>query len=91
MIAYMFQKYPENFAFELFTISESFTREICYFLKKYPTLQQFLLSFLFINKTLRLSNLKFSTVVNEKISVFVICVEMIIYLLSYNLHDCTIQ
>ena len=26
---------------------------------------------------------------NAKISVFVICVEAIIYLLSYNLHDCT--
>ena len=25
---------------------------------------------------------------NAKISVFVICVEVIIYLLSYNLHDC---
>ena len=26
---------------------------------------------------------------NAKISVFVICVEAIIYLLLYNLHDCT--
>ena len=26
---------------------------------------------------------------NAKISVFVICVEPIIYLLLYNLHDCT--
>ena len=26
---------------------------------------------------------------NAKISVFVICVEVIIYLLSHNLHDCT--
>ena len=26
---------------------------------------------------------------NEKSSVFVICVEVIIYLLLYNLHDCT--
>ena len=26
---------------------------------------------------------------NAKISVFVICVEEIIYLLLYNLHDCT--
>ena len=26
---------------------------------------------------------------NAKISVFVICVEVIIYLLLYNLHDCT--
>ena len=26
---------------------------------------------------------------NAKISVFVICVEAIVYLLLYNLHDCT--
>ena len=30
MIAYMFQKYPENLSFQLFI----FAREICYFLKK---------------------------------------------------------
>ena len=34
MIAYVFQKYPENFASQLFIILELFTREICYFLKK---------------------------------------------------------
>ena len=45
--------------------------------------------FLFINKTLRLNNLKTRTAMNAKISVFVICVEAIIYLLLYNLHDCT--
>ena len=28
---------------------------------------------------------------NAKISVFVICVEAIIYFLSYNLHDCTFK
>ena len=28
---------------------------------------------------------------NEKISVFAICVEAIIYLLLYNLHDCTVN
>ena len=28
---------------------------------------------------------------NAKISVFVICVEAIIYLLLYNLHDCTFK
>ena len=28
---------------------------------------------------------------NAKISVFVICVELIIYLLLYNLHDCTFK
>ena len=49
------------------------------------------MSFLFINKTLQLDNLKTRTVMNAKISVFVICVESIIYLLSYNLHDCTFK
>ena len=47
------------------------------------------MSFLFINKTLRLNNLKTRTTVNAKISVFVICLEAIIYLLLFNLHNCT--
>ena len=42
-----------------------------------------------MNKTLRLNNLKTRTDMNAKISVFVICAEAIIYLLLYNLHDCT--
>ena len=49
----------------------------------------FLLFFLFINKTLRLNNLTIATAVNTKISVFAIRVEAAIYLLLYNLHDCT--
>ena len=48
-----------------------------------------LLSFLFINKTLRLSSLKARTAMNAKVSLFVICAEVSIYLLSHNLHDCT--
>ena len=51
----------------------------------------FLLSFLIINKTLRLINLKIRTATNAKTSMFVICVEVIIYLLLYNLYDCTFQ
>ena len=47
------------------------------------------MSFLFINKTLQLNNLKTRTAMNTKFSVFVICIETIIYLLLYNLHDCT--
>ena len=35
--------------------------------------------------------LKTRTDVNAKMSVFVICVETIIYLLLYNLHDCTFK
>ena len=49
------------------------------------------MSFLFINKTLRLDNLKGRRATNAKISVFVICVEAIIYLLLHNLHDCTFK
>ena len=51
----------------------------------------FLLSCLFINKTLRLNNLKIRTVTKAKISLFVICVEAIVYLLLYNLHDCPLK
>ena len=49
------------------------------------------MSLLFINKTLRLNNLKTKTAKNAKISVFAICVEAIKYLLLYNLHDCTFK
>ena len=48
-----------------------------------------LLSLLLIKKTLWLNNLN-TVAMNERISVFVICVEAIIYLL-YNLHDCTFK
>ena len=47
--------------------------------------------FLFLNKTLRVNNLKTRTTMNKKISLFVICVEVIIYLLLYNLRDCTFK
>ena len=47
------------------------------------------MSFLFIKKALRLNNLKTRTAMNVKILVFVTCVEAIIYLLLWNLHDCT--
>ena len=63
--------------------------KIAIFLK--CSLQQFLLSFLFINKTLLLNNLKARTAMNAKVSVFVICVEARIYLLLYNLHDFTLN
>ena len=33
MLAYLFQNYPENFAFQLFIILQQFTRKIRYFLK----------------------------------------------------------
>ena len=49
-----------------------------------------MLPFLFTNKILWLNNLKTRTARDVKISVFVICVEAIIYLL-HNLHDCTFK
>ena len=36
MVAYVFQKYAENFTFQEFIILQLFTHEICYFLKKSP-------------------------------------------------------
>ena len=44
-----------------------------------------------MNKILRLNNLKTRTAINAKMSVFVICVEVIIHLLLYNLHNCTLK
>ena len=49
------------------------------------------MSFLFINKILRLNNLKTKTALNTKIPVFVICVEAIIHMSLSNLHDCTFK
>ena len=45
--------------------------------------------FFFINKTLRLNNLKTRSAMNTNISVFVICAEVIIYLILCNSHDST--
>ena len=57
-----------------------------------PLIREFtVLSFLFINKTLRLSNLKARIAMNPKISVFVTSVEAIIYSLLCKLHDCTFK
>ena len=59
-----------------------FSSKVVYFFNSFDCL------ILFINKTLRLNDLKTRTAMNAKISLFVICVEVIIYLLR-NLHDCT--
>ena len=45
---------------------------------------------MFIDKTLRLNNLT-RIAVSAKNSVRLICAETIIYLLLYNLHDCTFK
>ena len=44
-----------------------------------------------VQLALRHNNLKTRTAMNAKISVFVFCIEAIIYLLLYNLHDCTFK
>ena len=44
-----------------------------------------------MNKNLPLNNLKTRTATNGKMSVFVICAEVIMYLLFYTLHDCTLN
>ena len=44
-----------------------------------------------MNKTVRLINLKTRTAMNAKMSVAVTCVEAMICLLLYNLHDCTFK
>ena len=49
------------------------------------------MSFLFVNKTLPLNNLKTRTAMNAKLSVLVICVKVNICLLLCNLHDCTFK
>ena len=73
MITYVFQKQPESFAFQLFMILQSLL------------FNSFYCTFCLWTKL----NLKNKTAVNAKISVFVTCVEAIIYLLLYNLHDST--
>ena len=63
---------------------------IAYTFQKYS--ENFAFFFLFINKNLRLKNLKTRTAVNANTSVSVVCVEAIIYLLLlYNLHDCALK
>ena len=44
-----------------------------------------------VDKVLQLNKLKTRTVMNAKMSVFVIGVEAIIYLLLYNFHDCNFK
>ena len=44
-----------------------------------------------INKILRLNNVATAVAIYVKIAMFVVSVEVIIYLLLYNLHDCTFK
>ena len=50
----------------------------------------FLKSSLHFNKNFTAQQLKTRTAINAKTSVFLTCVEAILYLLSHNLHDCTL-
>ena len=49
------------------------------------------MSFLLIKKNLGLNNLKTRAAANAKTSVVLCCVETIMHLLLYNLHDCTFK
>ena len=44
-----------------------------------------------VNKRLRFNKLKAMAAMDARISLFVICVKAVIYLLQYNLHDCTFK
>ena len=87
MIAYVFQKYPENFAFQF---SSNFPMRFAIFLKSSLFFKSFYLFFSVYKQNFALNNLKTITAINAQISVFVIYVEAIIYLL-YNLNHCTFK
>ena len=61
------------------------------FLKSSLLVNSFYCLFCLENKHLRLNRLKTTAAMNARISVFVICVEAIIYFLLHNLHDCSIK
>ena len=76
MIAYMFQKYLENFTFQQFLILIKITLKIYFFFffkkkkkRKVKVAYSFTISifFLFINKTLRLNNVKPRAAMDVKI------------------------
>ena len=77
----------KSIVFPLFNLPVKFT----IFFKSSLLFNCFFCLFVFIKKTLSLSNLKTRTTMNAKISVFVICVETIINLLFFNLNDCTFK
>ena len=86
----MFQKCPENFAFQLFIIFSNLLVKFAIFLKSSPLFNSFY-CFFFINKTLGFNNLKIRTDMNAKISAFVIYMGAIIYLPLHNLHNSTFK
>ena len=77
-----------------FRIPTIYNSEVIYpwnllFFKKVAYILTLYIVFSYMNKTLRLNNLKTRIAMNTTISVFAICVEAIICWLLYNLHDCT--
>ena len=88
MIACVLQKYLKISHSSYLLLCSNLPVKFAVFFKSRPFFNLFLL---FINKALRFINLKTRTAINAKISVFLICVEAIIYLLLYNLHDCTFK
>ena len=64
--------------------------EICYFLKRQSTFSQFLLYFVFINKTLRVNNLKLR-IAMRKFQCLLFALKRSYILLLYNLYDCTFK
>ena len=79
MIAYLFQSIPEILHSNYLLLCSNLPVKFAIFLKSGLPFNSFLLSFLFINKNLRLNNLKTRTDMNVKISVFVVCVKAMIF------------
>ena len=87
MIAYMFQKSWKFLIPIIYNFCIYWPLKFAIFLKSSLLFNSFYCLFLLVNKTLLLNKLKTRADMNAKISVFVICVETIIYLLLNNLHD----
>ena len=89
MTAYVFQNILKTLHSNYASFCSNLPVKFAVFLNSSLLFNSFYCLFLFIKKTLWLNNVKTRTAMNAKISVFLICVEVIIYLPLYNLHDCT--
>ena len=79
-MAYVFQKHPDWISHSNYLqFSSNLPVKFAIFLKSSPLFIIFH-CLLFINKTLLLNKLKTRSAMNAEISVFVICVEAIVYL-----------
>ena len=84
MTAQLFQKSPENFAFQIFKICSNLPLKFAIFVKSSLLFNGFYCLFC-------LQTQLYSSVMNAKTLVFVICVEAIMYLLLHNLHRFTFK